>query len=482
MAISAGTAALVGSVAAPVIGGVLGNKSASSAASAANDATDAAIAEQRRQFDLSRNDILPSQVVSTEALYRFADLLGLGRPVTNQFTAGVPVTQPRATAAGTLPSAQAAPAPVQQIQYVGATPDRFIQNPLAAYSGDLVALVNPRDRALYRPAIGNKRPNNTTGQNITDAFYSTLFPRAGDKKNADSILGQQITAENIGRLNQGLQRLGIDLTPLIGSGATFRDILSNPTIRVAGSQGTPTVVPQQGQAGQASTPSSQLRQNPVNSTVRPDTVGSIFKLYADYVNRTGDFQTSAEQKTQRMQSFLRNNFETSPDFQYKKQETEKAANAALAARGLLNSGSALEELTKLSGDLASQEYNSYYDRMASALDYYTGQAEAEDARNYTRAAAEEGLLYGREKADEQNLFDRLTTLIGRTPDSSNLNSTTAANIGNLLTAKGENTANARLAGNTALGQGLSSGFANLSDYLTRDKTRFSNGTVVTWDR
>ncbi len=58
--------------AATIIGGILGSNAASDAASAQVGASNAAIAEQRRQFDLLRGDLAPFQEQGVNALNQFA--------------------------------------------------------------------------------------------------------------------------------------------------------------------------------------------------------------------------------------------------------------------------------------------------------------------------------------------------------------------------------------------------------------------------
>ncbi len=67
----------IASVAGPIIGGLMQGDSAQSAANSQQQASDAAIAEQRRQYDISRQDLAPYRKVGGQALYKLSDLLGL---------------------------------------------------------------------------------------------------------------------------------------------------------------------------------------------------------------------------------------------------------------------------------------------------------------------------------------------------------------------------------------------------------------------
>ena len=73
MAVSTGAAILGGSV----ISGMMGKRSADKASAAAGKASKAAIAEQRRQFDLIRGDTAKYRDVGGSALYGLADMMGL---------------------------------------------------------------------------------------------------------------------------------------------------------------------------------------------------------------------------------------------------------------------------------------------------------------------------------------------------------------------------------------------------------------------
>ena len=60
-----------------VLGGISGKKAANKAAQQQNAANEAAIAEERRQFDLTRGDLAPYRETGTAANNRLAELLGL---------------------------------------------------------------------------------------------------------------------------------------------------------------------------------------------------------------------------------------------------------------------------------------------------------------------------------------------------------------------------------------------------------------------
>ena len=57
-------------------------------------------------------------------------------------------------------------------------------------------------------------------------------------------------------------------------------------------------------------------------------------------------------------------FFNSPDYQFRKDESLKAANNALSSRGLLGSGAAVKAKTALAGNLASAEFGDWWNRLA----------------------------------------------------------------------------------------------------------------------
>lgn len=57
-------------------------------------------------------------------------------------------------------------------------------------------------------------------------------------------------------------------------------------------------------------------------------------------------------------------FFNSPDYQFRRDESLKAANAGLSSRGLLGSGAAVRAKTALAGNLASSEFGDWWNRLA----------------------------------------------------------------------------------------------------------------------
>lgn len=63
-----------------VASGLLGADAAGDASDASSEASQAAIAENRRQFDLTRNDTAPYRDVGQNSLYELADIFGVSSP------------------------------------------------------------------------------------------------------------------------------------------------------------------------------------------------------------------------------------------------------------------------------------------------------------------------------------------------------------------------------------------------------------------
>lgn len=66
------------SAGASILSGVMGSRSADKASDAQSASSAAAIAEQKRQFDLARSDSAPWRQAGSSAITRMGDLLGLG--------------------------------------------------------------------------------------------------------------------------------------------------------------------------------------------------------------------------------------------------------------------------------------------------------------------------------------------------------------------------------------------------------------------
>ena len=130
------TALAIGAgIAGSIAGGVLAKKGAESQASAAERASALAVAEQRRQYDVNRQDLMPWITAGTQAVQMLQFLLGLG----------VPPQQ----AAQTLE--QAVPGSIQNIQRLQEISGRFGE-------GGLIDIDGREDGGVRRGGVGVSIP------------------------------------------------------------------------------------------------------------------------------------------------------------------------------------------------------------------------------------------------------------------------------------------------------------------------------------
>lgn len=166
---SATTAAIVGAGASALGSGLLQSDAASSAADAQSAATGQSIAEQKRQFDLTRSDYAPYRDVGQNALQELARYLGL--PSTSGGTSG--------TASGrTLDQIKAG---IAGNYTTGGTPDAYHQLtgrliPGTAGTVNQAALDAEAQRQFAAQPQATARTPGTTQQALTDNIDPTQDP------------------------------------------------------------------------------------------------------------------------------------------------------------------------------------------------------------------------------------------------------------------------------------------------------------------
>ena len=74
--------------------------------------------------------------------------------------------------------------------------------------------------------------------------------------------------------------------------------------------------------------------------------------------------TGALEQIQKMNAGDYSSFTASPDYQYRQNEGARALTARNSALGIQDSGAAQKAALKYAGDLASGEYNNYYNKIA----------------------------------------------------------------------------------------------------------------------
>jgi hypothetical protein len=127
-------------------------------------------------------------------------------------------------------------------------------------------------------------------------------------------------------------------------------------------------------------------------------------------------------------------FTTSPDYQFRFNEGQRALDSSAAARGTLMSGRQLQELTNFGQNLASQEYGNYMNRLFGVAGL---------APSGGQNLAAQGGMQG-----FNNMFNAAGSL--------------GTNLGNIAGAQGQNTANiwGSALGNIDFG-GLASGIGGM---------------------
>lgn len=217
------TAAILGSAALGAGSSILGNKAqgdaARNAANASSQATAASIAEQRRQYDQSRQDMMPWLQTGTAGLREYRDLIGLGtaeaqKQAQREFELSADYSVPLQQGLDSLAARNAA----LGIQDSGAAQKsalRFSQD-LASQNFNTYA-----NRLAGISGIGQTAAQNTgaAGQNFANAYTAA---QTNNANNLASSYGQQGAASanmwgNLGGIGAGL--LGNFSTPA-GSPAT----------------------------------------------------------------------------------------------------------------------------------------------------------------------------------------------------------------------------------------------------------------------
>jgi len=116
-----------------------------------------------------------------------------------------------------------------------------------------------------------------------------------------------------------------------------------------------------GGAGSLGTMADWLGQNQVNNPFQPGTMSTD--------NRFSSGLTDAEA---RLRALLDNpdSIQQTAAYKFRVGQGQEALNRSLGAKGLLNSGNRLMELTKFGQDMGSQEYDAQASRLSSLLGTY----------------------------------------------------------------------------------------------------------------
>lgn len=108
------------------------------------------------------------------------------------------------------------------------------------------------------------------------------------------------------------------------------------------------------------------------------------------VSTSNRFESGLSDTESRLRALLDNpdSVKQSAAYKFRVGQGQEALQRSLGAKGLLNSGNRLMELTKYGQDMGSQEYDAQAGRLGSLLGNYTGGYTADKNANTSRFAAE----------------------------------------------------------------------------------------------
>lgn len=110
------------------------------------------------------------------------------------------------------------------------------------------------------------------------------------------------------------------------------------------------------------------------------------------VNNTNRFEAGLTDAETRLRSLLDNpdSINQSAAYKFRVGQGQEALQRSLGAKGMLNSGNRLMELTKYGQDMGSQEYENQFGRLGNLLTNYSGSWIGDKNANTSRFAAESG--------------------------------------------------------------------------------------------
>lgn len=172
--------------------------------------------------------------------------------------------------------------------------------------------------------------------------------------------------------------------------------------------------------------------------------------------------TPFAEKAPAYKPFAMSDFMASPDYEFRKEEGQRAIDRAGSARGNFYSGGALKEAARFGSDLASGEFNQA--RGNYVQDYGIKAGEYGDA--YNRYNQDFGTGYGQAAGDSDRIYNRFAGLANSGAGSAGAavsNNTNNSNIvGSTLAAQAQNTANSQIAGSNNITQLLANSFGTSS--------------------
>ncbi len=209
---------------ASLLGAGMQSSAAKDAANTQSVAANSAVTEQRRQFDVTRNDMRPWMTSGQNALRKLDSLLGIGGPGSAQYSSAVQNYN------DTIARYQAA-----QSEYAGlwgqrATPERNAR--IAQLNGEIAALNNQAQQYLNEAkATQNQPADPNSGELLRDFSLADFQPDPGYQfrlgegakaiENSAAARGMQLSGANL----KGLQRFNQDFASNEYGNAWNRDSL-----------------------------------------------------------------------------------------------------------------------------------------------------------------------------------------------------------------------------------------------------------------
>jgi len=124
------------------------------------------------------------------------------------------------------------------------------------------------------------------------------------------------------------------------------------------------------------------------------------------IDSSNRFESGLSDAESRLRALLDNpdSINQSAAYKFRVGQGQEALQRSLGAKGLLNSGNRLMELTKYGQDMGSQEYASQADRLGSLLGNYTGGYTADKNANTQRYAAQANAWNAAQGNADQNRY------------------------------------------------------------------------------
>ncbi len=124
------------------------------------------------------------------------------------------------------------------------------------------------------------------------------------------------------------------------------------------------------------------------------------------VSTSNRFESGLSDTESRLRALLDNpdSVKQSAAYKFRVGQGQEALQRSLGAKGLLNSGNRLMELTKYGQDMGSQEYDAQAGRLGSLLGNYTGGYTADKNANTSRFAAESSAWNAAQINADQNRY------------------------------------------------------------------------------